>query len=100
MIIFFVDDEKTNVHVQDSYQVVSHYGICVNCTEIHDKYPEFQRSVGSWVEEWKAHNLLYYLGIAKKRTGSVDLNEGEPQWRLRIYKILSFIYDMVISLLV
>ena len=100
MVTFFVDDEKTNVHIVDSYKIVSDYGIGLNCTEIHDKYPEFQRSVGSWVEEWKAHNLLYYLGIAKKRTGSVDLNEREPQWRLTGYKILSFIYDMVIAFLV
>ena len=49
----------------------------------------YSRSYESWETEWRAHNVLYDLGIARERTGSVDLNEDESKFRLFCYKILS-----------
>lgn len=37
-----------------------------------------KRNIFSMIYEWRAHNLLYALGIEKARTGSVDLNTGQP----------------------
>ena len=49
----------------------------------------YSRSQNSWIREWKAHNVLYKLGIQRKRTGSVDLNEDETILRKFGYFILS-----------
>lgn len=43
------------------------------------------------VREWRAHNLLYALGIARSHTKDVDLNENK--WYVRAaYGILSLMY--------
>lgn len=43
------------------------------------------------IREWRAHNLLYALGIARKRTESVDLNDNK--WYCKTaYFILSCLY--------
>lgn len=49
----------------------------------------YSRSIDSWIEEWAAHNVLYAMHIARKRTGSVDLNEDESNFKLFCYKILA-----------
>lgn len=51
----------------------------------------YTRSIKSLVEEWRAHNLLYKLGLFKSHTKDVDLN-NESKVRLFIYKILSKLY--------
>ena len=43
------------------------------------------------IREWRAHNLLYALGIEKERTGSVDLDYEKPSRRI-CYFILSCLY--------
>lgn len=54
-------------------------------TVIHD------RSIFSLIIEWRAHNLLYDLGMYKSRTKDVDLNY--PKWYVYpIYFILSLFY--------
>lgn len=49
----------------------------------------YSRSYESWETEWRAHNVLHSLGIARERTGSVDLNDDESKFRLFCYKLLS-----------
>lgn len=51
----------------------------------------WQRSVKSQIREWRAHNLLYALGIARKRTADVDL-DAEPAWRRACFFVLSCLY--------
>lgn len=52
----------------------------------------YTRKMSSWIREWKAHNILYKLGIHKERTNSVDLNEKESVLRKIGYFILSLFY--------
>ena len=40
-----------------------------------------KRSVGSFVREWKAHNILYSWGWFKKSTEHADLNTDETCFR-------------------
>lgn len=47
--------------------------------------------LGTMVAEWRAHNLLYALGVARKRTQDVDLNDN-PWWLRLAYGVLSCLY--------
>ena len=49
----------------------------------------YTRTTDSWVQEWAAHNVLYNLGIAMERTGTVDLSENESKFRLFCYRFLA-----------
>lgn len=51
-----------------------------------------KRNIFSMIYEWRTHNLLYTLGIAKDRTGSVDLNIGQPWYIKVLYAIISPFY--------
>ena len=51
-----------------------------------------RRSVSSMIKEWRVHNLLYSLNIQRDRTGSVDLNTGQPWYVRAAYSILSSFY--------
>ena len=49
----------------------------------------YSRSKSSWIREWKAHNILYKLGLFKKSTKDLDLYENESKLRRFGYFILS-----------
>ena len=49
-----------------------------------------ERSLPSYLREWRAHNLLYGLGLFRSHTADVDLDAGEPLWRRAIYWALGF----------
>ena len=49
----------------------------------------YKRTIGSWLREWRAHNVLYKWGYQPDRTKSVDLNEDETQIRKIGYFLLS-----------
>lgn len=51
----------------------------------------FKRSIKSWLREWKAHNVLFKLGIKKQQTRSVDLNEDENLFRRIGYFLISWL---------
>nr|DAF63770.1 MAG TPA: hypothetical protein [Podoviridae sp. ctz6O13] len=53
-----------------------------------------RRTVKGMVHEWKAHNLLYELGIARDRTKDVDLDIGNPWYKVLGYRILSIPYTL------
>lgn len=46
------------------------------------------RTVTSYVVEWHAHNVLYYMGLFRSHTADVDLNDDETKVRLAIYQII------------
>ncbi len=48
----------------------------------------FYRSRTSMVTEWRAHNFLYWLHIARKRTCDVDLERNVGRWKMFAYRIL------------
>lgn len=50
-----------------------------------------KRSWISLISEWRAHNLLYWLGIEKERTAHCDLN-NETSIRRVLYFLGSLVY--------
>lgn len=83
-----------------------------NCTKIYDTYllgsdylirkvaeeiattriikglPQ-KRTEKSYINEIKAHNRLYNLGLFRNRTKDVDLEEDIKKWKERIFRIIS-----------
>jgi len=95
---------KDNVHIQNSYKVSSDtvmrkYLISIKQKAKMDKNINYKRNINSWIKEWKAHNMLYIMGILKERTGSVDLNEDESKIKLSMYSLLAKLYDIYQDLL-
>ncbi len=48
----------------------------------------YKRTNESWIQEWRAHNLLYKLHLFESHTKDTDLEERESKFRLFCYKIL------------
>jgi len=88
--VFF---SNNNIHIRDSYLVKSDEDKIEILDAIisSDEYikENHNRSRGSYLREWKAHNVLYEWGIAPSRTASVDLNEDEGLFRRICYFFLS-----------
>lgn len=86
---------STNVHINDSYIVgckdIPSWVQCIKSAGEQNGYT-YSRSVQSWINEWKAHNLLFKLGVAPARTRDVDLNEDETMLRRVGYFLLSLLY--------
>lgn len=52
--------------------------------ESEHKFDVFKRSVKGMVQEWRAHNIIYNLGLFRTHTCTVDL-EANQKW---IFKII------------
>ena len=59
---------------------------CDNSYAIH------KRSIFSMVNKWRVHNLLYFLHIKRKLTGTVDLNISQSIFIKIVYTLLSIFY--------
>lgn len=85
--------DELNIHIEDSYQVKTKKEMeeILRIVEgaSFNRGISYLRKRASWIREWKAHNLLYKLGLFKDRTKSVDLNEKESWFRRLGYFILS-----------
>lgn len=57
-----------------------------------DSYAIHKRSIFGMVNEWRVHNLLYFLHIKRRRTGTVDLNVNQSIWVKIAYMLLSVFY--------
>lgn len=92
-----VHASKDNTYIQDSYKVKSIDDmqdiLWMIQSEVEDDSMAInKRSIWGMTHEWRAHNLLYSLGIEKDRTRSVDLDINQP-WYLKIgYRVLSLFY--------
>lgn len=80
----------------DSYQVKSIQDMkaviyCIK-NESSEEMAINKRNISSMIYEWRTHNLLYTLGIMRDRTGSVDLNIGQPWYIKALYAIISPFY--------
>lgn len=90
-------NNNPSIRIVDSHRFTKSKDIKSILTVLHESmyYEHFcnetgySRTLKSQYREWKAHNLLYKLGIFPKRTGSVDLDQNEPKWRRFVYAILS-----------
>lgn len=103
-----VEVTKNNTHIVDSYKIKSRKDMrnilelichkmaankCMSEADVKKQAAEaiFRISIKTMVHEWRAHNLLYALRIARKRTKDVDLNENK--WYVRVaYFVLSLMY--------
>ena len=86
---------RTNVHVYDSFMVPSkdiEFWVTYIVLQGDKSGFVYSRSADSWIREWKAHNLLFKLGIEPARTRDVDLNEDETTIRKVGYFLLSLLY--------
>lgn len=88
--------ESPCLHIENSYLLTTKRGImgvleCIRDTKIYEdlKAAGYNRTPKSEYQEWKAHNVLYRLGIARARTKSVDIDQNESKLRRFIYAILS-----------
>lgn len=81
---------NANVHIEDSYLIRSNETKKEILTAIlSNTIFAYKRTIGSWLREWRAHNVLYRWGYQPDRTKSVDLNEDETQIRKIGYFLLS-----------
>lgn len=89
---------ETNLHYKESYKVVRtkdirstlHY---LNRAGLYGDLFQ-RRGFESLVDEWKAHNILYWLGIKRSSTKDVDLNTNETKGRISWYKIVAWFYPV------
>ena len=79
------------ITILDSYKVkrLKHMREVIDWVKTYDT-TVCKRSWISLVSEWRAHNLLYWLGIEKDRTTHCDLNEESC-----IHKVLYIIGSLV-----
>lgn len=86
---------ENDVIIYDSYKILQH----AYMKDVIDGIKSYahltnvacERSNFSLISEWKAHNILYYLGIMKNRTKDCDLND--EKWYKKVgYFILSIFY--------
>ena len=82
--------------IYDSYKILSCemedilQNIKMNATESSLIY---KLPMETMINEWKAHNLIYELGMFKDRTAHVDITDNP--WYIRcIYYIAARIYDL------
>ena len=80
------------ITILDSYKVkrLKHMREVIDWVKTYDT-TVCKRSWISLVSEWRAHNLLYWLGIEKDRTTHCDLN-NESSIRRVLYFIGSLVY--------
>jgi hypothetical protein len=87
---------KNNIRISDSYKVEAKAEMIEILARVRaDAEAQgftYKRPIRSWLREWQAHNFLYVIGIARKRTGSVDLNEDESLLKRLCYNILAPLY--------
>ncbi len=78
--------------ISDMEDVIDTLREMVKNLQTKDDWAINKRSKAGMIIEWRAHNLLYFLGICYDRTGSVDLDLNEPWYRKLGYLILSTLY--------
>lgn len=91
-----VHASKTNTTIFNSHEVRSPIDMGYIISSIRNKvsknYAINKRDMYSMGHEWRAHNLLYSLGIMRSRTKDVDLNINQTWYIKMLYSILSLFY--------
>ena len=84
---------KTCTKIYDSYLLGSDYlirkvAVEIATTRIIKGLPQ-KRTEKSYINEIKAHNRLYNLGLFRNHTKDTDLEEDIKKWKERIFRIIS-----------
>ena len=84
-------EKETKIY--DSYLLGSDYLIRkvaeeIATTRIIKGLPQI-RTEKSYINEIKAHNRLYNLGLFRSHTKDTDLEEDIKKWKERIFRIIS-----------
>ena len=84
---------ENETKIYDSYLLGSDYLIRkvaeeIATTRIIKGLPQ-KRTEKSYINEIKAHNRLYNLGIFRSHTKDTDLEEDIKKWKERIFRIIS-----------
>ena len=92
-----IKSSRNNTCISDSYKIKNIESmqdlLYLIRGEIKDKKAAIhKRGIWSMTHEWRAHNLLYSLGIKRDRTKDVDLDINQP-WYIKVaYSVLSIFY--------
>ena len=54
----------------------------------------YSRTTAQWLNEWKAHNVLYRWKYKVSQVKDVDLNENETHKRQFLYWCISLLYPI------
>lgn len=84
----------TNYHIDNSCEVRKDlfcYFYTLRLTPQTSESQVWQRSDFSLSMEWASHNFAYKLGIARKRTASVDLNYPQKWYVKALYTIVGLL---------
>lgn len=76
-----------NLHIQDSYEITKLKDMNDYLQQHKDELGS-SRSIKSYLVEWRAHNILYNLGLCISHTKNVDLNDDETILRRCVYYII------------
>lgn len=94
-----IDYDNLNIQIKDSYRINSAIDLEIAVNDIMGSVyfkklaaAGYTRTKKSLIREWRAHNVLYRWGIAKERTGSVDMSQHESALRRFCYFFLSWFY--------
>jgi hypothetical protein len=87
---------KENTQIVDSYKIKrikDQLSIIKSIRKRAAKnYAIHRINLFNMINEWRAHNLLYDLGLYRNSTQHVDLDLKEPWYRRVLYTILSLFY--------
>ena len=89
-ITFYISDN--NCHIVDSYLIRDEIKELFLKTYLLLEDVFKTRSFKSYMNEWRAHNILYKWNVARKRTKDVDLNINESLFRRIGYCIISNLF--------
>lgn len=89
--------DEYNTCIEDSYTITKKDEMKEILEFLREQTPNNYavhiRSIKSQIREWRAHNLLYKLGLYKSRTKDVDLDMDAEKLFYKIgYFVLSCLY--------
>ena len=89
----FINISNNNIHIHDSFKIHKKEDKINILNKIISYYPEIlnKRSFKSMLKEWRAHNILYRLGLFKKQTKHTDLEFNQNL----IHKIIYFLISLI-----
>ena len=76
-----------NLHIVDGYKINKLTDMETYLLQHKDELSS-SRSLKSYLIEWRAHNVLYYLGLFRSHTKDTDLDDHESMFRRFIYWLI------------
>lgn len=88
---FTITFRKNSLTIGDSYKIkdIEHMKMCLEyCDWVLEANTDFRVNKLKYIVEWKAHNLLYSLHVARNHTKDVDFERKEKWYRQLGYWVL------------